>query len=311
MTTLKQLEAFYWAATSASFLIAAQRLHVSQSSLSKRISELEGQFGRQLFDRSGHKATLTEAGVILLPLARRLLNTADELHTTMADDSRASGHCRFGVGEHTSLTWLPDFVALARKTYPNLILEPSVDIGSALEQHVDHGVFDFAVIAGLSSCSAIATKPLADVRFHWAGAPSLVGKQKKLTAAMLREVAIITMPVGAGATRMADLWLTENNFEVARRLTCNSLAAIAGLVIAGVGIGLFPESWLREGQGHQALVRMTSDPPLPPLRYYLHWRRDDTRPLVARLRGMVEQVADFSKPNALWPPVKPAVKVRG
>ena len=71
--TLKQLQAFYWAATVASFGVAAERLHVSQSTLSKRIAELEGQLRKPLFDRSGHRAALTEAGEQLLPLARRML----------------------------------------------------------------------------------------------------------------------------------------------------------------------------------------------------------------------------------------------
>ena len=44
--TLKQLEAFYWAATCASFAVAAERLHLSVSSLSKRIAELEEALGR-------------------------------------------------------------------------------------------------------------------------------------------------------------------------------------------------------------------------------------------------------------------------
>ena len=75
--TLKQLEAFYWAAASSSFAVAADRLHVSQSSLSKRIAELEGQLRKVLFDRSGHRAALTDAGQQLLPLARRMLGLAD------------------------------------------------------------------------------------------------------------------------------------------------------------------------------------------------------------------------------------------
>ena len=40
MDKLKQIEAFYWAANLGSFSIAATRLHVTQSSLSKRIAEL-------------------------------------------------------------------------------------------------------------------------------------------------------------------------------------------------------------------------------------------------------------------------------
>ena len=74
--TLKQLEAFYWAATCASFAVAAERLHLSVSSLSKRIAELEEALGQLLFDRSGHKAALTEAGQRLLPQAGDMLASA-------------------------------------------------------------------------------------------------------------------------------------------------------------------------------------------------------------------------------------------
>ncbi|WP_154588060.1 LysR family transcriptional regulator, partial [Bordetella pertussis] len=77
--TLKQLEAFYWAATCASFAVAADRLHLSLSSLSKRIAELESALGLDLFDRSGHRAVLTAAGERLLPQARDLLASADRM----------------------------------------------------------------------------------------------------------------------------------------------------------------------------------------------------------------------------------------
>ena len=66
--TLKQIEAFYWAAKLASFSIAASRLHVTQSSLSKRIKELEEAIGVELFERSGRRAQLTERGQRLLPI---------------------------------------------------------------------------------------------------------------------------------------------------------------------------------------------------------------------------------------------------
>ena len=65
--SIKQLEAFWWAATCANFATAAERVHLSVSSLSKRIAELEATLGQSLFDRSGHRAALTEAGERLLP----------------------------------------------------------------------------------------------------------------------------------------------------------------------------------------------------------------------------------------------------
>ncbi|RYY52487.1 MAG: LysR family transcriptional regulator [Comamonadaceae bacterium] len=298
--TLKQLEAFYWAATSATFLVAAERLHVSQSSLSKRIAELEAQLRRPLFDRSGHRAVMTDAGVQLLPLARRMLGLADEMRTLVAESSGLQGHCRFGVGELAALTWLPDLVAHVRAAYPDLVLEPHVDLGAALEQRLDSGELDFAVIAGYSSRAGIASQAIGEVRFSWAAAPALVDGQRSITARLLQDTALITMPPGAGATRLLEHWLAVNNLEPGRRLSCNNLAAIAGLVAAGVGLGLFPHGWLQQMAERGAVVELRSRPALPPLQYTFQWRRDDTRPLLARMREAVAGTADFSKPNPIW-----------
>lgn len=298
--TLKQLEAFYWAASVASFLLAAERLHVSQSTLSKRISELEGQLRMALFDRSGHRAALTEAGQQLLPLARRMLGLADEMRTLGAEGGGVRGHCRFGVGELAALTWLPDLVAYVRALHPELVLEPCVDLGAALEQRVESGELDFAVVAGYSSRSPIASEAVATVRFSWAAAPGLVGQRRSINARLLQETALITMPPAAGPTRMLEHWLAVNNLEAGRRLTCNNLAAIAGLIAAGVGIGLFPNGWLRQMADRQAVVELRSRPALPALEYTFQWRRDDSRPLLARMREAVVETADFTKPSLLW-----------
>lgn len=298
--TLKQLEAFYWAATAANFALAADRLHVSQSTLSKRITELELHLGSPLFDRSGHRAVLTDAGEQLLPLTRRMLGLADEMRSVVGEGSGLRGHCRFGVGELAALTWLPDLFARARAAYPELVLEPCVDLGAALEQRLAAGELDFAVVAGYSSRPSIASEPIAQVRFAWAAAPQLIGRQRAVTARLLQDTALITMPPEAGPTRMLENWLAHNNLEVGRRLTCNNLAAIAGLIAAGVGIGLFPHGWLRRMTDRQAVVELRGEPALPALEYTFQCRRGDSRPVLAHLRELVGQTVDFTKPSPLW-----------
>ncbi|HZY19654.1 MAG TPA: LysR family transcriptional regulator [Ramlibacter sp.] len=298
--TLKQLEAFYWAASAANFLVAAERLHVSQSTLSKRIAELEAHLREPLFDRSGHRAVLTDAGEQLLPLARRMLGLADEMRSLAAGGAGLRGHCRFGVGELAALTWLPDLVALTRSRHPELVLEPQVDLGQALERRLESGELDFAVVAGYSSRGAIASEAIAQVRFSWAAAPALVGAQRAVSARLLQDTALVTMPPAAGPARMLEHWLAVNNLEAGRRLTCNNLAAIASLVAAGVGIGLFPNGWLRRMEERGAVVELRSRPALPTLEYTFQWRRDDSRPLLARMREAVAATVDFSKPSPLW-----------
>ena len=298
--TLKQLEAFYWAATAANFLLAAQRLHISQSTLSKRVAELETQLGKALFDRSGHRAVLTQPGEQLLPLARRMLGLADEMRSVVGEGGGVHGYCRFGVGELAALTWLPDLVARTRSLYPDLVLEPCVDLGAALEQRLEAGELDFAVVAGYSSRSRIASEAIADVRFSWAASRGLVGRQRSISAKLLQTAALVTMPPAAGPTRMLEHWLALNNLEVGRRLTCNNLAATAGLIAAGVGIGLFPNGWLRQMAERNAVVELRSRPGLPSLEYTFQRRRDDRRPLLARMREVVDQTVDFTKPSPLW-----------
>lgn len=298
--TLKQVEAFYWAASAANFLLAADRLHVSQSTLSKRIAELELQLGTELFDRSGHRAVLTEAGESLLPLARRMLGLADEMRTLVGDRGGVRGHCRFGVGELAALTWLPDLVALTRTVYPELVLEPHVDLGATLEHRLEAGELDFAVVAGYSSRSRIASDAIAEVRFSWAASPQLAGNHRTISARLLQETALVTMPPAAGPTRMLEHWLAQNNLEVGRRITCNNLAAIASLIAAGVGIGLFPNGWLHQMAERGAVVELPVRPALPALEYTFQRRRDDTRPLLTHMRGLVGQTVNFLKPSPLW-----------
>src|SRR3546814_2126358 len=107
------IEAFYWAATLGNFAIAADRLHITQSSLSKRIAELEYSLQRQLFDRNRKKSTLTEAGEQLLPKCRAVLDAAEALLGEAGKDSEnrvLSGACKFGISELSASTWLPRFI---------------------------------------------------------------------------------------------------------------------------------------------------------------------------------------------------------
>lgn len=298
--TLKQLEAFYWAASAASFMVAAERLHVAQSTLSKRIGELETQLGHALFDRSGHRALLTEAGETLLPLARRMLGLADEVRTALGGGAGLRGHARIGVGELAALSWLPDFVAHVRERWPALVLESCVDLGSALERRLASGELDVAVVAGHSSLGAISSETIAQVRFVWAGAPSVVGGERRVTAALLANTALITMPPAAGPTRMLEQWLARHDLEAGRRLSCNNLSAVASLIASGVGIGLFPEGWLARLARRGAVVELSSRPALPPLHYTFQTRRDDRRPLVEGLRDAMRATVDFAKASPLW-----------
>jgi DNA-binding transcriptional LysR family regulator len=292
--SVKQLEAFWWAATCSNFSTAAERLHLSVSSLSKRITELEGVLGQSLFDRSGHKAVLTEAGRRLLPAALGVLNAVAELGRSLAEAGSLSGHCRFGVGDLSALTWLPALVAATRRQHPGLTLEACVDVGGVLEQRLAEGELDFAVIAGRSSRSTLVSQSVGAARFAWAVARPLAEAAEAADASvagLLQRHPLITLPAQAGTTRLLDDWLLAQGLaDPPQRILCNSWAAVAGMLREGVGVGFLPEGWI-DGLG---LCRLPAQPELGALQYAFQWRRGDARSLLPTMQGLVSAVLDFS-----------------
>jgi DNA-binding transcriptional LysR family regulator len=157
--TLKQLEAFYWAATCTNFATAAERLHLSTSSLSKRIGELERSLDVELFDRSGHGATLTPAGQRLLPIAGDLLQRADHVVRTLGKVNGLQGTCRLGVDESGSVTWLPRWVRALRTAHPALSINVEVDVSESLSWRLARGEIDAAIVGGNSAHPELLSRP--------------------------------------------------------------------------------------------------------------------------------------------------------
>jgi DNA-binding transcriptional LysR family regulator len=237
---LKQLEAFYWAAHCASFAAAAERVHVTVSSLSKRLAELEASLGQPLFDRSGHRAVLTPAGERLLPHAQALLRHAQEVKTLAAAAQGLAGSCRIGCGELASLTWVPRWVANLRQEHPGLAVNVMVGIGEALAERLDKGELDAAVIAGPSTRAALQSAPLAQAGFQWCAAPALARRIERLDAAAWAQHTLVTLPRGSGITHILDDWMERARAQPRAVLACNQWGAVAGLIAAGEGIGMLP-----------------------------------------------------------------------
>lgn len=292
--TLKQIEAFYWAATLGSFVLAADRLHVTQSSLSKRIVELEQEVGVALFERSGRRAQLTERGHRLLPTAAQMLQLKSALRTLASDSPQLSGTCRFGVSELVSLSWLPAFIRLVRNDHPQLVLKPYVDLARNLERRVTKGELDFAIAPGPADPSAVDGFIAGRVEFSWFASPARLPAGTLLTHEELALHPVITMTEGSGLTRAFDAWAAEQGLQVQRSLACNSLMAIVGLTLADMGISFLPTQFMRPWTERGSLVCLPSDPPLPSLGYYFLQRTGEDRELLNIMQACVMRTADFS-----------------
>lgn len=298
--TLKQIEAFYWATTLGTFAIAAERLHVTQSSLSKRIAELEVNIGHPLFDRSGQRATLTAAGEALLPHAQQMLALEQTIRQGLEVEGTLRGPCRLGISELTATTWFPALVRRIHTEHPAVELKPQVGLGKSMERLVERGELDFAVVTGAVSTTSVASQTVAEVEFAWMAAPTRLRKGTLLHAELLKQHPVILSTSDSGLTTALRNWTAAHGVQMREVVACNSLTAILAMTVAGVGISFLPKRYVAPLIRRQILVALRSDPPLPRPEYRFIWRQDDSRRLVSVMRSLVTEEVDFSAGNPLW-----------
>ncbi|HEY4278455.1 MAG TPA: LysR substrate-binding domain-containing protein [Conexibacter sp.] len=134
---LRHLRYFVAVAEELSFTRAAVRLHIAQPPLSTQIRRLEDALGVALFDRSRRSVSLTPAGSLLLDEARRVLVQVDQaLAATVRAGTGEAGRLTIGFVPSASNAALPSHVRAFRTRYPavELFLRelPPDDLVSAL-----------------------------------------------------------------------------------------------------------------------------------------------------------------------------------
>lgn len=143
----QSLKAFLQVAEHQSFSIAAQRLHITQPAVSKRIANLEQQLNCKLFDRIGHNISLTEAGNALLPRARNILSAVEEASRSISDlRGGVSGHLAMGISHHIGLHRLPPILREYSRRYPEVKLDIDFMDSEQAHDRILHGEMDLAVI---------------------------------------------------------------------------------------------------------------------------------------------------------------------
>jgi DNA-binding transcriptional LysR family regulator len=101
--TLAQLEAFYWVGRLGGFHAAARHLHLTQPTISARVSELESTIGVQLFDRVRQRAALSYRGREILSSVERMLKISDEIAQNQSAPGSLRGLLRLGAVESVAL----------------------------------------------------------------------------------------------------------------------------------------------------------------------------------------------------------------
>ena len=147
MMDLANLNAFIAIAEVGSFSEAAERLHLTQPAVSKRIAGLEQQLKVRLFDRLGREVNLTEAGRALLPRAYQILNVLDDTRRALTNlNGEISGRLTLATSHHIGLHRLPPLLRAFTRAHPQVALDIQFLDSEVAYEEVLHGRAELAVI---------------------------------------------------------------------------------------------------------------------------------------------------------------------
>ena len=119
MLNVHQLNVFVIAADTLNFTQTAKRLHLTQSSVSQHIKSLESQLGVDLFERKGRSLEITDAGYVLLPMAREIVEGSIRVAEQMELlKNEIHGHLIIGCNTAPGKYILPTMLAKFHENFP-------------------------------------------------------------------------------------------------------------------------------------------------------------------------------------------------
>jgi len=262
--TLAQLEAFYWIARLGSFHAAARQLHLTQPTVSARIAELESNLGTRLFNRVKQRAELTARGSGIVDTVDRMLQLSDDIATHSQSGRNLRGLLRLGAVESVALMTLPRLLPRLVARYPELKVELTLDVGSALNRKLNANELDLAVLTDPRVNDSVTVQPIGGIELDWFGSPQLRLPAKRLKPADLRRVPVLTMPNPSTIYRAVAGWFAAAKVEPEHLSSCNSLALMVRLITAGQGVAVLPTAMVRHEVASGQLVPLSTTGQIPP-----------------------------------------------
>lgn len=243
---LRQLSYFVAVAEELSFSRAAVRVHISQPPLSRQIAKLEQELGAQLLVRSSHEVVLTQAGQALLEEARRLLALSAAIPEVVGRASRGeTGSLRIGFVGSTIYTSVPALLSQYRRLYPQVAV--SVQQLTVARQTVmlKNSEIDVGIIRQPVTEPWLATRSLFKEGFM-AALPAhhrLAGQDKVMLQSLADDDFVFFSRSEAPAIHEQLRKMCEAaGFSPRIVQESYPMSTVVGLVAAGVGIAIVPES---------------------------------------------------------------------
>ncbi len=239
---LRQMEMFRAVAEEGGFTRAGERLHVSQSAISRQIKLLEDELGGMLLHRRGRRATLTPPGELLLKTANRLFRDIQDVVWQISETHQLHrGSIRIGGGMTVCMFILPKLLKKYRSKYRQVDLRvtsgTSESIIRQIRNHeVDLGLLtlpivekDLEVVPVLKEEMVVVTAPRHPLTRRRTIHPEALGKYP-----------MILFEQGSNTRKVLDLFFLAEGIRSDIAMETENVEIIKAMVAHGIGITIIP-----------------------------------------------------------------------
>lgn len=244
------LATFLAVAETGSFTRAAERLGLSQPTVSQHVARLEKAAGRMLVDRDTRQVRLTDNGDAMAGFARSIL-AAHALADSYFSGTAMRGRLRFGAADDLAITQLPSILRDFRQAYPQINLELTVSQSAPLHRRLKAGQLDLIFIkqmAGSPEGDQVSSDDLV-----WMGLDKTeLGPGDTVPLIAYQDPSISRQMAIDALEAAGRVW----------RITCNTreVNGVLAAVRAGLGVAPFPRTIIPND-----LVKVTNRLQLPEL----------------------------------------------
>jgi DNA-binding transcriptional LysR family regulator len=237
--TFRQVEIFLAVARAKNFTRAAETLHLSQSTLSQHVRELEHELGVRVFDRLGRAVTLTEAGRLLEEQAARIATTLSTMRRSIDElKGLERGSLVIGASTTPGIYVLPAVVGAFRRRYPGIDVSLRIGNSRLIEERVRADEVDLGVVGGhvLGAKERCVAAGLVDElvlivprRHAWA-------KRREVAPAELTETPLLMREQGSATRQVTERALRQAGIKFTTAMELDHIEAIKQAVMAGLGV---------------------------------------------------------------------------
>jgi len=239
---LRQLEIIRAIADTGSFTAAGEKLHVSQSAISRQILLLEDELGEPVFHRIGRRIRITPAGESLLQLSHRVFQDLQDTVSAISDKRESlRGTLRLVGGMTVCLYVFPALLAEVRRVHPHLDLKVTVGSAERSITMLRSGAGDLGMLTLPVEASDLVSVPvLEEELFLTTYLTHPLAKKKAITPADLDKQPFVLFETGSITRRLVEEFFARERLEPQIIMETENVEIIKAMVRNGLGISIIP-----------------------------------------------------------------------